>query len=67
MVQRVKSIKRSLMLKGKEERSGRRRAEGKDCGTVIDFVDDFGMYQGWAKKRMRYYKKIGIEDIDIME
>ena len=36
-----------------------RKAEGKECGTVIDFVDDFGMYKGWAKKRERYYKKLG--------
>lgn len=36
-----------------------RIADGKDHGTVIDFVDDFGMYKGWRKKRERYYKKIG--------
>lgn len=35
-----------------------RKAEGKECGTVLDFVDDFGMYMGWAKKRAGYYKKI---------
>lgn len=38
-----------------------RKAIGKDYGTVIDFVDDFGMYQGWYKKRLRYYDKIGAE------
>lgn len=38
-----------------------RKAEGKDYGTVIDFVDDFGMYRGWFKKRCRYYKKIDAE------
>ncbi len=38
-----------------------RKAEGKKSGTVIDFVDDFGMYQGWYKKRKGYYKKIGAE------
>ena len=38
-----------------------RKAEGKAHGTVIDFVDSFGMYQGWAKKRRGYYKKIGAE------
>lgn len=27
---------------------------------VIDFVDDFGMYQGWAKKRKSFYKKLNI-------
>lgn len=40
-----------------------RKAQGKDYGTVIDFVDDFGMYCGWYKKRCRYYKKIGAEVI----
>lgn len=35
-----------------------RKYEGKDRGTVIDFVDDFGMYRGWKKKRERYYKKL---------
>lgn len=35
-----------------------RKADGKEYGTVIDFVDDFGMYRGWAKKRRAYYKKI---------
>ena len=38
-----------------------RKAEGKDFGTVIDFLDDFGMYRGWYSKRLRYYKKIGAE------
>ena len=40
-----------------------RKADGKECGTVIDFVDDFGMYKGWAKKRAGYYKEIGAEII----
>ena len=40
-----------------------RKAEGKDFGTVIDFVDDFGMYRGWYTKRLRYYKKL---DADIL-
>lgn len=35
-----------------------RKAEGKKCGIVLDFVDDFGMYKGWAKHRERHYKKI---------
>ena len=35
-----------------------RKADGKKFGTVIDFVDNFGMYKGWSKKRDRYYKKI---------
>lgn len=38
-----------------------RKANGKAYGTVIDFVDDFGMYKSWAAKRKRYYKKIGAE------
>ena len=38
-----------------------RKAEGKDFGTVIDFVDDFGMYCGWAQKRRRVYRKLGYE------
>lgn len=38
-----------------------RKAEGKKYGTVIDFVDLFGMYQGYFKKRKGYYKKIGAE------
>ena len=38
-----------------------RKAEGKAFGTVLDFVDDFGMYRGWHKKRCRYYKKIDAE------
>lgn len=41
-----------------------RKAEGKEFGTVIDFVDDFGMYKGWAKKRQGYYRKIGAEVIN---
>ena len=40
-----------------------RKADGKECGIVIDFVDSFGMYQGWAKKRIGYYKKIGAKKI----
>ena len=40
-----------------------RRADGKDCGMVIDFVDDFPMYRGWAKKRSGYYWKINAEII----
>lgn len=38
-----------------------RKADGKEYGTVIDFVDNFGMYRGWAKKRRNYYKKIDAE------
>lgn len=35
-----------------------RKADGKEYGTVIDFVDNFGMYRGWHKKRLGYYKKL---------
>ncbi|HCJ37863.1 MAG TPA: DNA or RNA helicase of superfamily II [Erysipelotrichaceae bacterium] len=35
-----------------------RKFDGKDYGTVIDFVDDFGMYKAWSKKRDKYYKKL---------
>lgn len=39
-----------------------RKAEGKDFGTVIDFLDDFAMYRAWHLKRLRYYRKL---DADI--
>lgn len=35
-----------------------RQAKGKTVGHVIDLEDDFGMYHGWAKKRLGYYKKL---------
>lgn len=38
-----------------------RKAYGKPYGSVVDFVDNFGMLQGWAKKRVRYYKKLNYE------
>ena len=38
-----------------------RKSEDKECGVVIDFVDSFGMFKGWAKKRNGYYKKLGYE------
>lgn len=41
-----------------------RKADGKDYGTVIDFVDLFGLYQGYWKKRKGYYKKIGAEVVE---
>lgn len=41
-----------------------RKADGKECGFVIDFVDLFGMYQNFFKKRKRYYKKIDAEVIE---
>lgn len=36
-----------------------RKADGKEYGTVIDFVDGFGMYRNWAKVRNGIYKKLG--------
>lgn len=38
-----------------------RKADGKTHGTVLDFVDDVGMYLGWSRKRDGYYKKINVE------
>ena len=42
-----------------------RKADGKEYGVVIDLLDDFGMYKGWAKKRRGYYKKNDYTYIDI--
>lgn len=36
-----------------------RKAPGKECGTVIDLVDAFGLYRGWYKKRKTVYKRLG--------
>ncbi len=42
-----------------------RKAEGKDKGTVIDLVDDFGMLYGWAKRRRNIYvKKLGFSVLE---
>ena len=38
-----------------------RKADGKTHGTVLDFVDDVGMYLGWSRKRDGYYRKINAE------
>lgn len=35
-----------------------RKAIGKECGTVVDFVDSFGMFWKWAATRRGYYRKI---------
>ena len=42
-----------------------RKANGKDKGVVIDLLDDFGMFHGWARKRRNYYKKNGYTYIDM--
>ena len=36
-----------------------RKAEGKSHGTVVDLMDNFGMFRGWGRKRSRYYRKLG--------
>ena len=38
-----------------------RKADGKTHGTVLDFVDDVGMYLGWSRKRDGYYRKINAD------
>lgn len=38
-----------------------RKADGKEYGTVIDFVDAFAMYRSWSKKRQNIYKKLEYE------
>ena len=38
-----------------------RKADGKECGMVLDFVDDFAMYYSWYIKRQGYYRKINAE------
>ena len=38
-----------------------RKADGKEWGTVIDFVDSFGLFEGWRKQRIRYYRQMGCE------
>lgn len=40
-----------------------RKADGKEYGTVIDFEDNFGMYHGWQRKRLGFYKRIKAEII----
>lgn len=40
-----------------------RKAEGKDCGIIIDLIDEFGMYKGWWRKRNNLYKKAGYDII----
>ena len=40
-----------------------RKADGKEYGTVIDFVDAFPMFQSWYKQRLKYYREIKAEVI----
>lgn len=34
-----------------------RKAKGKICGFVYDYVDNFALLRSWAAKRRRFYKK----------
>lgn len=40
-----------------------RKGVNKECGYVIDIVDNFGMFMGWARKRKSYYKQNDYEII----
>lgn len=42
-----------------------RKADGKEIGTVIDFIDDFSLFKRYANKRKGYYRKINAEYVDI--
>lgn len=46
-----------------QQSSGRvaRKADGKEYGTVVDLVDEFGMYKAWYSKRLWVYKKLGYD------
>jgi len=57
MVKILSQQNKSVMVMQAAGRVGR-KAEGKEHGTVIDFIDDFGMLHGWLKKRKGYYKKL---------
>ena len=35
-----------------------RISDGKEYGTIIDFVDDFGIFRGWSNKRKKIYKEL---------
>lgn len=44
-----------------------RKCDGKDKGVVIDFVDRFGLYIGWAKRRKNIYeRKLGFNVLEVM-
>lgn len=38
-----------------------RKGENKDMGIVHDYVDNFSMLQGWQKKRLSFYKRLGYD------
>ena len=41
-----------------------RKADGKTYGTVIDFIDEFGLYKSWWKKRLSVYNKLNCDIIE---
>jgi len=41
-----------------------RKCEGKEYGTVIDFVDDFGLFKRYWSKRKNIYKKLDCEVLE---
>ena len=42
-----------------------RKAEGKEYGVVYDICDNFGMLQGYERKRLGFYKKLGYELVEL--
>lgn len=49
-----------------QQASGRvgRKAEGKSFGVVVDFVDDFGMYENWYRQRKKVYNRLNYDIIE---
>lgn len=43
-----------------------RKADGKTQGVVVDFVDNFGMFYTWYRKRRAVYRKNSYTFIDIL-
>lgn len=43
-----------------------RKAEGKEKGVVIDFIDDFGLLKKYHKKRLTYYRQNGYQIVEEM-
>ena len=41
-----------------------RKADGKEYGTVIDFIDSFDMLRSWCKQRLKYYREIEAEVVN---
>lgn len=38
-----------------------RKADGKDVGTIVDYIDGSRLLKKWAKKRENIYKKLGYD------